>query len=410
MLKQTAGLSVVLLVVSFFPLFVFAKSYPNNTLIRVKGDPRVYLIKNNQKEWIKSLEEFKVRKLNWKKVKIISLKEFDAIEEKVSGLPTPTSAITPLPSIALREGGLPSPSVSVSASIPPAATPIPAKINPQLPAPDYIRADWLVSQATAKYGQIGQKIVFKYSDKTVDRIENFRLYEKKPNDQYFSKIADFKEVLSTGCEDIDIDGEWMITEAAPNQCGYWAIQRVLPPGGRELTAYRSAGSYSEGEYHYYVVGMDKDGLETPPSSTSKLVFLTTVGIFEPTNQAVTGSFPKFRWSVAGGWPSSAKALEGGPLIDYLILISDNQNAQNPLWTKVIKVPAGQSDRTFIYDGAGLNPAKKYQLYIYGRYRASEHDPDYISISLTVPEFTVVRLSRVDSWWGFLRALLFKLPF
>jgi len=381
---------LILLVITIFvfPFFTSAKNYPDGTLIRAKGDIKVYLIEGNKKTWIKSPEEFNVRKFSWQKIKVVSKEEVTAIKEE--------EAITPLPSVALSSPQV-SPAVSVSVS--PVATPTPAKINPQLPAPDYIRADWLVSQETAKYGRIGQKIVFKYSEKTVDKIENFRLYEKKPGEQYFSKIADFQEVLSTGCEDINIDGEWMITEAATNQCGYWAIQRVVSPGGRELTDYRSAASYSEGEYSYYVAGADKDGSETPSSPIVKLVFLTTVGIFEPVNQAVTGSFPKFKWSIAGGWPVSS-------VPDYLVMLSDDQNAQNPLWTKVVKILAGQSDHAFAYDGAGLNPSKKYQLFIYGRYRASEHDPDYISISLTVPEFWIKTTGQRVSLWNFLKGLIF----
>lgn len=404
MLKKIIFLMLVILV---FPLFlsrsspfsvmvrdVFAKTYPNGTLIRVKGDPKVYLIKSNKKEWIKSPEIFKARKLNWKKVKIISLKEFEAIEE-VSDSPTPTSAITPKatpqPSPKVTAGeAKPTPSVS--------ATPVPVKINRELPAPDYIRADWLISQTTSRYGRIGQKIIFKYSDKAVDKIQNFRLYEKKPGAQSFVRMAEFEEMLSTGCEDIDMDKEWMMTEAG--QCGYWAMQKIVPPGGREATAYLPAADYSEGEYVYYVVGVDKDGLETRPSPEAKLVFLTTIGIFSPADKKESAeAYPVFKWSIAGGWPAGTTA-------DYLLQISDHQNAQNPFWAKTLKVPAGKAEQLFTYDGPGLNPASKYQVYIYGHYRQSEYDPDYISIPMAVPEFWIKTTGQRVSWWSFLKALLF----
>lgn len=387
------------IIVFSYPLFIFAKSYPDGTLIRVKGDPKVYLIKGNQKEWIKSLAEFKARKLSWKRVKIISLKEFDTIKENVSDRPVPTSDITPLPAAKLASLPLASPSVSVIVS--PLATPVPAKINPNLPAPNYIRADWLISQVTANYGRIGRKITFKYSDKVIDRIENFRLYEKKPGDKFFTKIAEFEEMLSTNCEDIDIDREWMMTEAMPNQCGYWAMQKIIPPGGREATAYLSAANYSEGEYSYYVAGVDKDGLETQPSRETKLVFLTTVGIFSPTNnQEAAEAYPTFKWNIAGGWPTGTTA-------DYLILISDDKNAQSPFWVKTLKVSVGKTEGSFTYDGSGLNPAKKYRVYIYGHYRQSEHDPDYVSVPLTVPEFWIKTTGQRVSLWNFLKALLFR---
>ncbi|TSC74854.1 MAG: hypothetical protein G01um101444_145 [Parcubacteria group bacterium Gr01-1014_44] len=389
------------------PLFVSAKNYPDGTLIRAKGDIKVYLIKDNKKEWIKSLAEFKAKKLSWKRVKIISLKEFDSIKENVSDSPTPTSAITPLPSIALREGGLPaaklisSPqaSPSVLATVSPLATPpIPAKINSSFPALDYARADWLISHITSNYGRIGQKIVFKYSIKDKDSVKNFRLYEKKPGGLYFTRVAAFKEIPSTGCDDIDIDGEWMMTEGNP--CGYWVIQRIIPPGGRGTTAYLPAVNYSEGEYSYYVAGVDTNGLETPPSPETKLVFLPTAGIFSPAdNKQSTDLFPTFKWSVFG-WPA-------GSMADYLILISDDQNAQNPFWAKSLKVSA-LSEQSFTYDGNGLNPASKYKVYIYGHYRQSEYGPDYISIPPSVPEFWVKTPGWSSSVWKLLRALLISL--
>ena len=390
---------ILLIIVFFAPLFVFAKSYPNGILIRIKNDPKIYIINQNKKEWIKSLEEFKARKLSWKRVKTISLKEFDLIKEK-ENIPSPTSAITPRPSL--------SPSVSIIPSTVPSIPPTPTvtipeviKINPKLPPPDYIRADWLVSQATADYGRIGRKIIFKYSDKENDKVETFRLYEKKPGDKNFTKIAQFGDVFSTSCEAAIADKEWMITEAGMGQCSYWAMQKIVPPGIQGAAiAYSPAADYSEGGYVYYVVGVDKDGLETQPSAEAKLVFLTTINIFSPADgQPSPEIYPTFKWSVAGGWPS-------GATINYLILTSENKNALNPFWAKIIKVPAGQSEASSVYDGTGYNPASKYKVYIYGQYRQSEQDPDYISIPLTIPEFTV-KSSAVSSWWGFLKGIIFN---
>lgn len=378
-------------IVFVYPFFTFAKTYPDGTLIRVRGDIKVYLINENKKEWIESIEEFNSRNLKWSKVKIVSKKEAAAIENKE----TTSESTAPTPSPKLNPNAAnPSPSAS---SIP--TPPVPAKVNINLPAPDYIRADWLISQITANYGRIGQKIIFKYSDKVVDKVENFRLYEKRPNDKYFSKIADFEKIISTTCEGLSINGEWMMTEAAPNQCGYWAIQRITPPGGRGTTAYRPAANYSEGEYSYYVAGLDKDGLETRPSSEVKLVFLTTVGIFSPAdNKEVTEIYPAFKWSVAGGWPAGITA-------DYSIVISDDKNSQNPFWIKTLKTLAGKSDEAFVYNGPGLNPAKKYKVYIYGHYRKSEYDPDYISIPLTIPEFWIKSSGWQVSLSNILKALL-----
>lgn len=374
------------------PFFVFAKTYPNGALIRVKGDTKVYLITGNKKEWIKTPEIFRAKKLNWRKVKIISLKEFDAIEEAL-GLPVPNSTAE---AKVLSSTPLTSPSASVSVS-PSSSSAVPAAINAKLPPPDFIKADWLISQATANYGKVGQKIVFKYSDKENDRIENYRLYEKKPSGATFVKVAEFKQILSTGCEGLHVAGEWMMTEAG--QCGYWAMQRTVPPGGREMIAYLPAADYSEGEYVYYVVGVDKDGLETAPSGEAKLVFLTAAVIFSPAdNQESAEPFPVFRWSIAGGWPA-------GEMADYLLQISNNQNALNPFWAKTFKVPAGRTEQSYIYDGSGLNPSSKYKIFVYGHYRRSEQYPDYISVPLTIPEFWIKTTGQRVSLWNFLKALL-----
>ncbi|MBI2676596.1 MAG: hypothetical protein HYX21_01405, partial [Candidatus Yanofskybacteria bacterium] len=260
------------------------------------------------------------------------------------------------------------------------------------------------------YGRIGRRITFKYSDKEKDKIENFRLYEKKPGEKYFHKIAAFEEMSSIGCEDIDIDGEWMMTEAG--QCGYWTIRKIVPParlsdgqgerGG--TTAYLSSTDYSVGEYAYYVAGVDKDGNETPASPEAKIVFLNPVSILSPVNgQPITGVYPDFRWTIANDWPSSAEAMTGKPAdstVDYFIMISDRDSALNPVWTKQLKVSSGEKERQFLYDGLGLNPESKYKVNIYGYYRKSEHEPDYISIPFSTPEFWI----KKPGWSSLIKAL------
>lgn len=293
---------------------------------------------------------------------------------------------------------------------------IPVEINDKLPAPEYIRADWVVSDATENYGRVGQRIVFKYSGELEDRIENFRLYEKRPDQDDFHRIAGFEEILSTGCEDIDVDGEWMMTEAG--QCEYWAIQRIIPPGERGVAAYLPSSDYLVGEYVYYVAGVDKDGLETPPSGQAKLVFLNPVSILSPFNRETAGPYPDFKWTIAEDWsfdtvPSDAKAVAGRQdkpiVIDYFVMLSDSGNAQNPVWRKQLKIQSGIDRKMITYDGLGLDPVKIYKANIYGRYRHSEYEPDYISISANMPEFWVERKSSGFSV-GKIFADLFRLVF
>src|SRR3989344_713508 len=248
---KVAYFSFLILILFLSLSFVVnADNYLDGVLLRAEGDIKIYLISNGTKKWVSSIEVFNLNNFKWQSVKTVSKKEISTIEE---GEPIVLETVLSTPS--------PEP---ISRIIP--TPPIPAKINTQFPSPDYIRADWLVSHTTSNYGRIGQRIIFKYSDKEMDKVENFRLYEKKPGDSYFIKIADFERMLSTGCEDVDIDGEWMMLEAG--QCGYWFIQRTIPParlpdgqGGRGVVAYLPSANYLEGGYSYYVAGVDKDGFE-----------------------------------------------------------------------------------------------------------------------------------------------------
>src|SRR3989344_7023637 len=359
-----------ILVLTFFLSFYFvayAVSYLDGALLRAEGDIKVYLINNNIKRWVSSLEVFNLNNFKWQDVQVVSKKEVTILEE---GEPIVLETVSPSPLPNLS----PAPIVSISS-----ASPVPAKINTKFPAPDYIRADWIISHATVNYGHVGQKIVFKYSNKEKDKVKNFRLYQRKPGDEYFYQIAEFQEVPSTGCDDIDIEGEWMMTEAG--QCGYWAIQRIVPPGGRGEAAYLSAADFSVGEYAYYVAGVDRDGLETPASSEARMVFLNPVSVLNPVDgQQISGVYPDFKWTIAG-WPADSVA-------DYFIMISDNEKAQSPLWTKQLKISSRETERQFFYDGLGLNPDSKYKVNIYGHYRKSEYEPDYISIPFNTPEFWI----------------------
>lgn len=400
-------ITILILFLFLSPVLVLAANYLDGSLLRAKGDIKVYFIKNNTKRWVSSLEVFNFHGFKWQNVKLVSKKQVAAIKEGEPIILISTSpSATPRPSPGATEGtAVPIPSVGMIPTeekivAPVGSTevsPTPVKVNSDLPTPDYIRADWLISNTTSNYGRVGQRIVFKYSDKEKYKIENFNLYEKKPGNKYFHKIAAFEEILSTGCEDTDIDGEWMLTEAG--QCGYWSIQRIVPPGGRNSVAYLPSLNYSVGEYVYYVAGADKDGFETKPSSETKLFFLDAVDILSPINdKQIKGVSPTFKWTVTGSWPA-------GSVADYFIMISDNENALNPLWTKQLKIPLGETGRQLDYDGVGLDPSGKYKVNIYGHYRSSDENPDYISISLNNPKFWITKPG-----WGSLLDSLFALFF
>ena len=154
-----------LILVSFFLFsFIANAGYLDGTLLRAKGDIKVYLINNNIKRWVSSIEVFNFNNFKWQNVKVVSKKEVAVIKE---GKPIVLETASPAPvSTSLPQA---SPSIIPIASISP-TPPVPAKINSKFPAPDYISANWLISHTTSNYGRIGQRIVFKYSDETANKI------------------------------------------------------------------------------------------------------------------------------------------------------------------------------------------------------------------------------------------------
>src|SRR3989344_8163734 len=91
-----------LILVSFFllPVFAIAANYLDGSLLRAEGDIKVYLINNNIRRWVSSIEVFNSRNLKWPDVRVVSKKEVMAIKEgePIIVEPTPLISITPTPS------------------------------------------------------------------------------------------------------------------------------------------------------------------------------------------------------------------------------------------------------------------------------------------------------------------------
>jgi len=56
-------------------------AYPNNTLIRLTGDPRVYRLENNQKRWIKTATAFNRLEFNWNEIAPVNNTELNTYTE-----------------------------------------------------------------------------------------------------------------------------------------------------------------------------------------------------------------------------------------------------------------------------------------------------------------------------------------
>lgn len=72
-------LTVSFLLFFLLPNFVFAEVYPDGTLLRGRNDVRVYIIHNQGKRWIKNITIFNSYNLNWKDIRVVSLKAIDAL-------------------------------------------------------------------------------------------------------------------------------------------------------------------------------------------------------------------------------------------------------------------------------------------------------------------------------------------
>ena len=53
------------------------------TLIKLPNDPKIYLIKNGEKVWIQTAEQFKALGFKWQDVKVVSQEKMQAFKEKV---------------------------------------------------------------------------------------------------------------------------------------------------------------------------------------------------------------------------------------------------------------------------------------------------------------------------------------
>jgi len=78
--------------------------YPDGAIVKSSAAPEVYVIKNGQKEWIKTAEEFIAGGYKWENVKTITSSELAAIPNYGSVAPAPSPA--PLPGNGFSDGTL----------------------------------------------------------------------------------------------------------------------------------------------------------------------------------------------------------------------------------------------------------------------------------------------------------------
>ena len=81
MLKFTYFSVLIFVSLFLFPFFAAAGNYPEGVLLRAEGDIKVYLINNNIKRWVSSIEVFNIHNFKWQNVKVVLKKEITAIKE-----------------------------------------------------------------------------------------------------------------------------------------------------------------------------------------------------------------------------------------------------------------------------------------------------------------------------------------
>ena len=94
MFKISKFSALTLVLFFLFSFVANAGNYVDGVLLRAKGDIKVYLINNNTKRWVSSIEVFNTENFKWQNVKVVSKKEVASIKE---GSPIVLETASPIP-------------------------------------------------------------------------------------------------------------------------------------------------------------------------------------------------------------------------------------------------------------------------------------------------------------------------
>ncbi|MDO8523415.1 MAG: hypothetical protein Q7S12_04005 [bacterium] len=179
-------------------------------------------------------------------------------------------------------------------------------------------------------------------------LQAFRLYEKKSSGG-FVRVAEFNNLIKVTSSRSAVSGTWAVSRLNTT----WTIIKwnqalvTIEP----VALYEPVSAYPPGAHSYYVTAVDASGNESAPSQTYNLNVLGSIAVLSPTMNIPAALVPIFKWSSAG-WPDSQ--------VLYTIKINDGQST---IWSKTQINQTGE----LAYDGASLNPAKKYILNIQGHW-------------------------------------------
>lgn len=229
------------------------------------------------------------------------------------------------------------------------------------------------SSTPSNFGKAGLNVSFNYNGDS-STLTGFRLYEKKPGDYGFVKVADFTNLLDVGGATYRIAGDWALGRVSGTNG--WLIHRIIPGNAAGAPYYGSISDWPAGIYGYYVTATDSQGSESAPSQTSNAHMLPPLSVLYPTAaQSPAPLIPVFRWTTPAGWIGGKSG--------YDIRLYDNTKE---VWVGIN--PEAEGKKT--YDGPPLSEGKSYTIHLHGDYASSYSSPldTYFSLQQNVETFTV----------------------
>lgn len=223
----------------------------------------------------------------------------------------------------------------------------------------FVRTDsgayWSCCWGPSKYGQW---LTFTYPS-DVAQVQSFKMYEKRPVNSSFNLIATFPNPSSiTNCSSyraISSNYNWYLTYICGSSSAWQAY------------TYRfDSSSYPSGEYIYQFTVVDSSGVESAPFATLKQYALEKVTLLNPTSsQSPVNATPIFEWTVPQDWPYGYEK-------SFYVQVYETVNFSTysypyNIYLKYVSPisPVDVYTTKTNYDGAKLDPSKKYLAQVSG---------------------------------------------
>lgn len=219
---------------------------------------------------------------------------------------------------------------------------------------------------------------FPYASLSTYSVKGFRIYGQKPGETSFTKIAEFPNLpTSTEIGKSVYSNGWKLFFTPLSTSTIWTAYKSTADTSTTYTAdYQPYTSYQPGAYKYYVVAVDAYGREGTASAVTTENILAPITILSPNEaQSPVTQPPTFKWTIASGWPSTPP--------NNIYLIDEATPWPHTIWYKQLWTSNG----SYVYDGAALDPSKKYVVVIHSRYYPT-YNTSYLSHAAAATTFWV----------------------